>query len=60
MKKSRSRSPTRTRKAELKVLAALPESEIDLNDIPEIRDWSGAKRGLFYRPMNKQQRQKRS
>ncbi len=54
MKKAGSRSPTRTRKAELEALAALPEGEIDLSDIPEVRDWSGAKRGLFYRPVKKQ------
>ena len=54
MKKAGSRSPARTRKAELKVLAALPEGEIDLSDIPEVRDWSGAKRSLFYRPVKKQ------
>ena len=54
MKKAGSRSPARTRKAELKVLAALPEGDIDLSDIPEVRDWSGAKRGLFYRPVKKQ------
>jgi hypothetical protein len=60
MKKAGSRSPARTRKAALKVLAALPEGEIDLSDIPEIRDWSGAKRGLFYRPVKKQKLQSRS
>ena len=60
MKKAGSRSPTRTRKAELKVLAARTEGEIDLSDIPEVRDWSGAKRGLFYRPVNKRQRQEPS
>ncbi len=54
MNKAGSRSPTRTRKAELEALAALPEGEIDLSDIPEVRDWSGAKRGLFYRPLKKQ------
>ncbi len=54
MKKAGSRSPTRTRKAELEALAALPEDEIDLSDIPEVRDWSDAKRGLFYRPVKKQ------
>ena len=54
MNKSDSRLPTRTRKAELEALAALPEGEIDLSDIPEVRDWSGAKRGLFYRPLKKQ------
>ncbi len=53
MNKAGSRSPARTRSAELKVLAALPEGEIDLSDIPEVRDWSGAKRGLFYRPVKK-------
>ncbi len=54
MKKADSRSPTRTRKAELEALAALPEDEVDLSDIPEVRDWSGVKRGLFYRPVKKQ------
>ncbi len=54
MNKAGSRSPTRTRKAELEALAALPEDEVDLSDIPEVRDWSGAKRGLFYRPVKKQ------
>lgn len=60
MKKSGSKSPTRTRKAALKVLAALPEGEIDLSDIPEVRDWSNAKRGLFHRPVKKRQRQEPS
>ena len=54
MKKASSKSPARTQKAELEALAALPEDEIDLSDIPEVRDWSGAKRGLFYRPVKKQ------
>ncbi|MBM3557450.1 MAG: BrnA antitoxin family protein [Alphaproteobacteria bacterium] len=26
----------------------------DTADMPEIRDWSGAKRGLFYRPIKRQ------
>ncbi len=60
MKKAGSRSATQTRKAELEALAALPEGEIDLRDIPEVRDWSSAKRGLFTRPTNKQKLQKRS
>ncbi len=54
MKKAGSRSPTQAQKAELEALAALPEDDIDLSDIPEVRDWSGAKRGLFYRPVKKQ------
>jgi len=40
--------------AELEALAALPDDQIDLRDIPEVTDWSGAKRGLFYRPVKQQ------
>ncbi len=54
MKKASSRSPTRTQKAEIEALAALPDDRIDLSDIREVRDWSGAKRGLLYRPVKKQ------
>lgn len=32
--------------AELDTLAAMPESEIDTSEMPEITDWSGAVRGL--------------
>ncbi|HEY4986176.1 MAG TPA: type II toxin-antitoxin system HicB family antitoxin [Bradyrhizobium sp.] len=31
--------------AELKSLAALPDSAIDTSDAPEVLEWSGAKRG---------------
>ena len=34
--------------AELDALDKLPEDQIDTSDAPEVRDWSGAKRGLFY------------
>jgi uncharacterized protein (DUF4415 family) len=34
--------------ARLERLAALPDESIDTSDIPEVRDWTGAKRGLFY------------
>jgi len=34
--------------AELTALAAMPDDEIDLTDAPEVLDWSGARRGLFY------------
>ena len=54
MRKARSRSPTARRKAELKALAALPDDQIDTRDIPEVRDWSGARRGLFWRPVKRQ------
>ena len=34
---------------ELQALAEMPDEEIDFSDIPKTLDWSGAKRGLFYR-----------
>jgi uncharacterized protein (DUF4415 family) len=44
---------SRKHKKELRALAAKPDSEIDLTDIPEIVDWSGAVVGKFYRPIKK-------
>lgn len=44
----------RQKKAGLKRLAAMPERDIDLSDIPEQRDWKGAVVGKFYRPVKKQ------
>jgi uncharacterized protein (DUF4415 family) len=38
---------------ELRALAALPDAKIDLSDIPESRDWTGALVGKFYRPIKK-------
>lgn len=54
MKKTRSESLTPKQKAQLKALEALGDDEIDTSDIPEVTDWSGAKRGLFYRPVKQQ------
>lgn len=54
MKKKSSKPLTRKQRAELKSLAAMPDSAIDTSDAPEVRDWSGAKRGLFYRPIKQQ------
>ena len=54
MKKVISSRFTARQRAQLDALAALPDEEIDTTDIPEVRDWSGAKRGLFYRPVKKQ------
>lgn len=34
--------------ARLQELAGLPDEAIDTSDAPEVRDWTGAKRGLFY------------
>jgi uncharacterized protein (DUF4415 family) len=45
---------TAEQKAELEALAALPEEQIKTDDIPEVRDWSDGKRGMFYRPVKKQ------
>jgi hypothetical protein len=39
---------TATQRLELALLANLPNEEIDTTDIPEVRDWTDAKRGLFY------------
>lgn len=50
------RSPERTaaQRAELDALAAQPDEAIDVSDIPEVRDWTGARRGLLYRPIKQQ------
>ena len=53
MKKERSDlTPEQT--AELQALAALPDDRINTRDITERKDWSGARRGLFFRPVKKQ------
>ncbi|MDE2785852.1 MAG: BrnA antitoxin family protein [Chloroflexota bacterium] len=40
---------TDQQKAELAALAAMSDDEIDTSDIPEVTDWSNAKRGVIYR-----------
>lgn len=40
--------------AQLDRLAAMPDEDIDLSDMPEITDWSNAVRGKFYRPVKQQ------
>ena len=54
MKKGLSKPLTLEQQAELDTLAALPEEQIDTSDIPEIYDWSGARRGVLYRPVKRQ------
>ena len=54
MKKETSRELTKRQKAEIEALAALPDERIDTSDIPEILDWSGARRGALYRPVKQQ------
>ena len=41
---------------ELAALVSKPESEIDVSDIPgtTARDWEGAVRGKFYKPVKQQ------
>ena len=40
--------------AELKYLEGLSENQINTQDIPEMTDWSDARRGLFYKPVKRQ------
>jgi uncharacterized protein (DUF4415 family) len=54
MKKGASKPTKAEQLAELAALAVLPDEAIDTSDAPEMLDWSGAKRGLFYRPLKQQ------
>ena len=49
-----SKKLTQRQEAEIAALATLVDEEIDTSDIPEILDWSEAKRGLLYRPVKQQ------
>jgi uncharacterized protein (DUF4415 family) len=39
---------------EIRALKKMKDRDIDLSDIPEVHDWSGAVVGKFYRPIKKQ------
>ncbi len=54
MKKAYSNPMTAAQAAELQALAALPNDQIDTRALPEQRDWSGARRGVFFRPVKQQ------
>ena len=54
MRKGHSRPLSLKQKAELKALAALPDEQIDTTEMPEIIDWSDARRGVLYRPVKQQ------
>ena len=54
MKKRRSDGLTPAQQGELEALAALSDDQIDTRDIPEVRDWRGAWRGLLFRPIKQQ------
>ena len=45
---------TKDQEAELKALATRPDDRSDTSEIPEVLNWSDARRGLFYRPVKKQ------
>jgi uncharacterized protein (DUF4415 family) len=53
MKRGNRKPPTPKLRAELKVLAAMPDSEIDTTEMPPVTDWSRAVRGPFYRPIKR-------
>jgi hypothetical protein len=40
---------------ELAALAALRDEKIDLSDLPEVLDWSGAVVGKYYPPLRARQ-----
>jgi uncharacterized protein (DUF4415 family) len=40
--------------AQLEAAAALPDDQINTDDVPEVTDWSGAVRGRFYKPRQKE------
>jgi uncharacterized protein (DUF4415 family) len=54
MKKTSGKALSPEQRRELAALAELLDEEIDTSDIPEVADWRGAKRGLFYRPIKQQ------
>jgi uncharacterized protein (DUF4415 family) len=54
MKKVNSKVLTTKQKAALQALAAKRDTQIDTSDAPEVRNWSDARRGLFYRPIKQQ------
>ncbi len=54
MKKGTSKKLTKEQKADLAALEALPDEQIDTSEIPELTDWTDARRGLFYRPVKQQ------
>ena len=53
MRKGSTRPLTPEQKAELDALAAMPDDQIDTSDMPEVLDWSQARRGALYRPVKR-------
>ena len=46
-------SMTKRRTDEIEALISMGDDEIDTSDIPEVKDWSRAEIGKFYRPIKK-------
>lgn len=44
---------SRKQAKELAALARVPDEKIDLTDVPEVREWTGAVVGKFYRPIKR-------
>jgi uncharacterized protein (DUF4415 family) len=44
---------TKLQTEEIEALANMRDEEIDTSDIPEVKDWSRAEIGKFYRPLKK-------
>jgi uncharacterized protein (DUF4415 family) len=47
------RKQSREQKRDIAAIAAMRDEDIDLSDMPEVLDWSGAEMGKFYRPPKK-------
>lgn len=45
---------TEEQKREVAAVAAKRDDEIDLSEMPEVVDWSGAQVGVFHRPVTMQ------
>ena len=54
MRKGHSRPLTPEQTAELQAPATLPDERIDISEMPEVVDWSGARRGALHRPIKRQ------
>ena len=54
MKMVNSKKYTAAQMKVLNKLAAMKDEDIDFSDIPDRTDWSGAKRGMFYKPVKQQ------
>ena len=52
--KTKDANLTDNEKAELEYLAQLDGDRINVEDVPEMLDWSGAQRGVFYKPVKQQ------